>query len=338
MNAETQAPGTSNGKNAWLIIPVFEDWAALNLLLSAIGGLSTDWRFDVLVVNDHPLPPPDGWFAPGAAGTLQSVRVLSLRRNVGHQRAIALGFCHWLRQGYSGQVAVLDADGEDQPRDVLRLLDEAEAQGRVRVVFAARQKRSENLVFRTGYHLYRHVHYLLTGMHVRFGNFSTLSKPHVQALVYQSDLWNHYANAVLRSRLPYASIPTSRGHRLAGRSRMNLGGWVAHGLSALAMFSDVAGTRALLAGAAGLVCSFLLVLVSAVWAAAFGSGAAQWSVLAGLVLFAIFLQATAATLLFLFMVLGNRTAATFIPARDGAVLIGDEKTIWSRAEFPVPAP
>ena len=184
-------------------------------------------------------------------------------------------------------------------------------------------------MFRTGYHLYRFIHLALTGMPVRFGNFSVLSRAQVESLVYHSELWNHYANAVLRSRLPYGSIPTSRGHRYAGQSRLNLGGWVAHGLSALAMFSDVAGTRLLLAAMGGLGLSGLLVLGVglSVWAS--GGPTAWGGLLASLLLMGIFLQAAAATLLFLFMVLGNRTADGFIPARDGEALIAGEERIWA---------
>jgi hypothetical protein len=314
---------------AWLIIPVYEDWTALAVLLQEINEMpSNSWRFNVLVVNDHPLPPPEEWFAEFAEGSLQSIRILSLRRNVGHQRAIALGFCHWLTMGDSGPVVVMDADGEDRPKDILRLLTAAEQNEWRQVIFAARQKRSENMVFRTGYHLYRHLHLWLTGIPVRFGNFSALSSLQIRALVHQSDLWNHYAASVIRSRLPYDSIPTSRGHRLAGKSRMNLAGWVSHGLSALSIYSDIAGTRVLLSSMIGLGFSILLVVASGVYALSTHSAAAYWAVLISLVLTAIFIQAAAATLLFLFMVLGGRTSATFIPIVDGVVLIGDEVVVW----------
>jgi hypothetical protein len=329
MSESAQSGKVSEKTAAWLIIPVYEDWTALAALLQEVNGLQSVWRFNVLVVNDHPLPPPSEWFPPSTRGSLESVHVLSLRRNVGHQRAIALGFCHWLKMDHSGPVVVMDADGEDRPEDILRLLTSAEQNGWRKVVFAARQKRSENMVFRTGYHLYRHLHLWLTGIPVRFGNFSALSAVQIRALVHQSDLWNHYAAAVIRSRLPYDSIPTSRGHRLAGRSRMNLAGWVSHGLSALSIYSDIAGTRVLLASLAGLLFSLLLAVAIGIYAASTSAAAAYWGVLVALVMAVMFMQAAAASLLFLFMVLNGRAAATFIPVRDGMVLIGDETMVWT---------
>jgi polyisoprenyl-phosphate glycosyltransferase len=315
---------------AWLLIPVFNDWDALATLLDRINRLETCWRFRVLLVNDSPLAPPRGWFSPPGAGTLRDVRVLHLRRNTGHQRAIALGLCFWQRNSFNGPVVVMDADGEDRPEDVLRLLAEGERHGWTRVVFAARHKRSENRVYRTGYVVYRHVHRLLTGMSVRFGNFSVLSRAQIAVLVHLPDLWNHYANAVLRSKCAYGAISTSRGHRLAGKSSMNLAGWVAHGLSALAMFSDVIGTRVLLVCTGGAVLSGLLAGVSGLTLRMSSHPAPFWMFWAALAVLAVSVQAIAVTVLFLLLVLGRRTQAEFLPVRDSGSLTGPEEIVWRR--------
>lgn len=321
-----------NKHEAWLVIPVYEDWEALNALLHRINDLDSSWSFHAFLINDHPLRPPDDWFTPPPSGSISDVRILSLRRNVGHQRAIALGLCHWLRQQYQGPVVVMDADGEDQPADITRLLDLGEQQEWRNIIFAERRKRSENWVFRTGYHLYRYAHVWLTGIPVRFGNFSALSATHIQALSHQSELWNHYAAAVIRSKLSYDALPTARGPRLAGQSRMNLAGWVSHGLSALSIYSDIMGTRVLLASTAGLGMSLLALVTSVLFAESQSTGwTIQW-ILIVLILSAIFVQAIAASLLFLFMVLGGRASATFIPIRDGAILTGGETLLWQAPE------
>lgn len=79
----------------------------------------------------------------------------------------------------------------------------------------------------------------------------------VRRLVYMPELWNHLAASIMRSRLPYLAVPTARGVRFAGRSRMNLVGLIVHGLSALSVYTDMIFVRVLLAagaiaGAAGL--------------------------------------------------------------------------------------
>jgi polyisoprenyl-phosphate glycosyltransferase len=64
-------------------------------------------------------------------------------------------------------------------------------------------------------------------------------------LVVVSELWNHYAAAALKARLPYVTVPTHRAGRLSGRSRMNFIGLVTHGLGALSVESETIGVRML---------------------------------------------------------------------------------------------
>ena len=319
-------------QEAWILIPVYEDWDALQTLLLQINGLSGQWRFKVLLINDHALPPPGNWLTTPPPGSITSIHILLLCRNVGHQRAIALGLCHWWRQCFQGPVVIMDGDGEDQPSDIMRLLEAAQASDWLNIVFAERRKRSENWVFRLGYHAYRYVHICLTGIPVRFGNFSVLSASHIKALIHQSELWNHYAAAVIRSKLSYDSIPTARGNRLAGRSRMNLAGWVSHGLSALSIYSDIMGTRVLLAAMTGFGLSLLSLIIMCLFASGTGAVSAYYGIVISLIVATIFVQAIAASLLFLFMVLGGRASATFIPVRDGAILTGEEYAIWQADE------
>jgi polyisoprenyl-phosphate glycosyltransferase len=71
----------------------------------------------------------------------------------------------------------------------------------------------------------------------------------VQRLVHMPELWNNLAACILRSRLPYTTVPTVRGTRYTGRSTMNLVSLVVHGLSVMSVHSDVIFVRALLVAA-----------------------------------------------------------------------------------------
>ena len=70
------------------------------------------------------------------------VDVLRLRRNVGHQRAIAIGLAFIHAHRPCRAVVVMDADGEDRPSDVPRLLARLDAAGDPAIVFAERTRRS----------------------------------------------------------------------------------------------------------------------------------------------------------------------------------------------------
>src|SRR4051812_37592691 len=232
-----------------VLIPVFNDWPAVARLLieldRTLGVSGRDAR--VLLVDDGSSETPGPDLAPPAPRRLREIEILQLRRNVGHQRAIAIGLSHSEFAIQAEVIVVMDGDGEDRPDDVPRLVDELERADGRRIIFAKRLRRSEGALFATMYALYRWLHLLLTGERVRFGNFSAIPAPLLGRLNTMSELWNHYAAAVIKSRVPYATIITTRGIRYSGTTKMNYVGLVTHGLSAMSVFGDLIGVRLLAA-------------------------------------------------------------------------------------------
>ena len=111
-----------------------------------------------------------------------------LRRNLGHQRAIAIGLAHIQRSGKCDAVVVMDADGEDTPEGVAQLLHAYTESHGSRAIFAERSRRTESVSFRCFYHLYKILHRSLTGFSVRVGNFSILPARYLNTLVVLSEL------------------------------------------------------------------------------------------------------------------------------------------------------
>jgi len=233
-----------------IVTPVLDDWDSLRILVAAIANALAEARVqvDVLAVDDgslHGFEPGELALPPG--GAVRSVQVLRLAANLGHQRAIAVGLTEMAKRADLDAVVVMDSDGEDRPEDISRLLDVARSEPGL-IVMAQRAKRSESLTFRVAYRLYKLMFRSLTGRVIDFGNFSLLPMRAVRRLVHMPELWNNLAAAILRCRLPYRAVPTERGHRYAGISRMNLPALVIHGLSAMSVYTDVIFVR-ILAGA-----------------------------------------------------------------------------------------
>ena len=244
---DDESPRRKRAEEIVILIPVFNDWASLEELLPRLdqelsrSGVGAD----ILVVDDGSLLDADGLFDAGSFHAIGRIDVLRLRRNLGHQRAIAVGLAYVEDCLGASAVVVMDADGEDDPADVPRLLARLREEGHQKVVFAERSRRSESMTFRIFYVFYKVLHYLLTGKGVRVGNFSAIPRRRLSSLVVVAEMWNHYAAAVFRSRQPHCMIPTRRGRRLCGRSSMNFVSLVAHGLSAISVYSDVVGVRLL---------------------------------------------------------------------------------------------
>lgn len=300
------------------LIPVYEDWAAVASLLEELDRVleGDGRRASVLLVDDGSETGPSTHSGADSYRALTSVRILRLRRNLGHQRAICVGLSHLQAESEAPLVVVMDGDGEDAPADVPRLLDRAAAEGGERIVFAERSRRSEGAAFTLAYSLFRLLHWLLTGRRIRVGNFSVVPRSRLEGLVAVPDLWNHYAAAVVASRQPWTTVPTDRAKRLAGRGRMGWTGLVVHGLSAISVHADLVGVRLLFAAGGVLVLTTLAVGAVVVVRLFTDLAVPGWATYTTGLLVVILLQTVTFALLFSFAVLGNRRGAAVLPMRD----------------------
>ena len=306
-----------------VLVPVYDDWDAVSALLARLDDALTR-PVDVMLVDDGSTEPAR---AGGPFEQLRRVDVVHLRRNLGHQRAIAIGLYEVATRAPHATVVVMDGDGEDRPDHVPVLLAEHERLGGI-IVFAARSKRLEGPLFRVFYALFRLAHRALTGLPVRIGNFSVLPPDAVARLMAAPDLWNHYAAAVVRARLRHATVPLPRGARLAGRTRMNFVALLVHGLSAISVFSDVVSAR-LLAGSVALLLGSTLAIAIVVAIRGFtGLAIPGWATYAAGLLVVVFLQALMLSVLLVFGMMGTRTQLGFLPARDAGFFVLSRTTLW----------
>lgn len=314
-----------------ILVPVFNDWAALGQLLLLLDEvLAKHSRLaNVLIVDDgSTVPAGADDFPKRTFQALDRVDVLQLRRNLGHQRAIAVGLAYIADKVPCRAVIVMDSDGEDDPRDVPRLIQKYYQEGERKIIFAERTQRSETRFFRMFYSLYRAFHYLLTSQKVRVGNFSIIPAGRLASLVVVSEIWNHYASAVYKSRQPLDSIPTKRACRLVGESKMNFAGLVIHGLSAISVYSDVVGVRLM-------VMTFLLIVLAVTGLCVVvgvrlltNLAVPGWATYCTGLLVIVLLQAVMFSLAFSFLILGTRQGSTFLPLRDYSYFVGPTTTLY----------
>jgi glycosyltransferase involved in cell wall biosynthesis len=316
-----------------ILIPVFDDWDCAARLLPLIDAELSGTAADVhvILIDDGSTTPASVDLVP-ALQSISDVRVLRLRGNLGHQRAIAIGLYYVHQFLPSDATIVMDGDGEDRPRDIPALLAGLAQSGGREMVFAARTKRLERPAFRFFYRLYRVVHRVLTGIPVRVGNFSVVPRASVDRLMISSDLWNHYAAAAFRSKLPLRTVPLERGARLTGKSRMNFFALVVHGLSAISVFADVVSVR-LLVGATAFGLLSLLLSAGVLYGRFFMPHAIPaWAAIAVGSLAVVCLQAMMLSLVLVLAVISARSHTSFIPLRDSEYYILETKRLWGKHE------
>ncbi|HUQ19570.1 MAG TPA: glycosyltransferase [Gemmatimonadaceae bacterium] len=313
-----------------VLIPVFDDWASLSLLLPQIDDALAQNRrsASVIIVNDCSIQPPSNLSIEKRFTAINSVDILSLTRNVGHQRALAIGISYIATQRPCRAVIILDGDGEDRPSDIPKLLTAFETNGGTRVVFAQRTRRSEGLVFTMFYRLYRLAHRLMTGIRVEVGNFSVIPYASVQKLAVVSEIWNHYAAAVVHAKFPSVLVPTERGNRLAGRSSMDFVALVGHGLSAMSVFSDKIAVRML--AVTGFVVSLLVIAFVAVMGVRIFTDIVVpgWTTTAFIFMALLLAQAGLLAVVFSFMTQADRARSSFIPAKEYEPFVESFYRVW----------
>ncbi len=280
-----------------VVMPVYEDLEASSKLFVELARTQGPDTY-VVAVDDGSVRQPLPISAIEASG-LEGV-VIRLRRNVGHQRAIAIGL-GYVAEHFDGNdiVVVMDSDGEDTPESITELvagLDSAD----VDVVVASRRSRVESLKFKSFYIFYKLLFSLLSGRQISFGNFMAAKMPAVRRLASMQELWIHVAACVLGSKLRVQTCALDRGPRYAGRSKMNFVGLALHGFRALMVFAEDVLVRV------GIACTLVAALsiiggIVATGLKMLGFASQGWFSLAFGILVLVFLQTAALTLIILML-------------------------------------
>ena len=311
-----------------IIIPVFNDWESFVLLLQRIDTVmaNKNLQVQILAVNDGSFTDfnvDEDW------RHISRIQKINLIRNIGHQRAIAVGLSYCWKEGISDYIVVMDADGEDKPEDISLLMDFSKKKPN-HIIFAKRTRRSENFLFKLGYIVYKTVYRVLTGASISFGNFCLIPIKLLDNVVHHSEIWNHFSAGINRSRIPFSIMPTQRGNRYAGDSKMNLVSLILHGLSAISVRTDVVAARLLLFTlwliALGLFGLFTVITVRFFTDLAIPG----WATYVTIGLSTIIIQAFIMSLMLVFLVLQYRTQVMFIPALNFESFIKSMEIIFER--------
>jgi polyisoprenyl-phosphate glycosyltransferase len=317
-----------------VVIPVYNDWESVGRLLQGLGAVAREHRLQlsVILVDDASSTPAPEQFPDLDDTVIRRLRIVRLAFNLGHQRAIAVGIVVASEQPAEHEATVvMDGDGEDRPEDLPRLL-QASKESPSAVVCARRARRSESVLFKLFYALYKLTFGNLTGVRIDFGNFCLIPSALLRTIAAQPGIWNHLAATLTRSRVPLVKIDTDRGARFAGKSKMSFVSLVVHGLSAITVYADVVLVRLLLATGVLAGAAFLGLL--AVLGIRFLTTKAipGWTSNVAGTMVTLLVQATVSSVIGVFIILSQRTTRPILPAVDARDFIGSVRTLIGAAE------
>jgi hypothetical protein len=241
------------------LIPVFNDWQALNSLLPEIlkrPAISQYSEVHFVLVDDHSDEKRD--LEPeGGVRLKTSFTVLQLARNMGHQIAIAIGL-HYIQEHFDFKhLVVLDADGQDNPADIDSLIALA-AEHPDCVIAARRISRVESAGFTALYYLHRSLTRLLTGKIIAFGNYLLLTPQNLKLVVNSPSSWVSFSGTVAKQAPCLAYVNSTRLGREKGSSKMSFSKLLMHSLRINSVFTAVIAVRILLFSLLAIGLSMLL--------------------------------------------------------------------------------
>jgi hypothetical protein len=158
-----------------------------------------------------------------------------MRENRGHARCIAAGLKYIFEKEEFDYVIPMDGDGEDRPEEIKEFIKSIENNPEQTVV-GERVKRSEAFIFKFCYFFHKIITLVFTGHSIKFGNFTCLTKSTVEKLVNEKATWNSFSGALTKVEKNKISIPSIRGERYFGPSKMSFSNLLKHSLSIISVF------------------------------------------------------------------------------------------------------
>ena len=220
-----------------ILIPVYNDWQSVFKLLDEINLnlANLDHEISVIIVNDasnHDREDEDKDFE-----NLNSVKILNMKINQGHTRCIATGLKYIFEKEDFDYVIPMDGDGEDRPEEIKDFIDKISISNDKTIV-GERVKRSEDLIFKTCYQLHKLITLTFTGKSIKFGNFTCLPKSTVEKMVNEKATWNSFSGSLRKIENDFITIPSIRGIRYFGPTKMSFYNLIKHSLSIISVFRN----------------------------------------------------------------------------------------------------
>ena len=218
-----------------ILIPVYNDWQSLSKLLDEINNLSIDPKFQISVTIVNDASNHDRQDKDKSLDNIHSIKILNMKINQGHARCIATGLKYIYEKEDFDYVIPMDGDGEDRPEEIKEFLNQIENSNN-KPIIGERIKRSENFIFKVCYQLHKLITLTFTGKSIKFGNYTCLSKTTVEKMINEKATWNSFSGSLTKIEKDLFSVPSTRGARYFGPSKMSFFNLIKHSLSIISVF------------------------------------------------------------------------------------------------------
>ena len=218
-----------------ILIPLYNDWKSVSKLLDEINNLSIDSEVQISVIIVNDASNHDRQEEDKNLDNIFSIKILNMKVNQGHARCIATGLKYIYEKEDFDYVIPMDGDGEDRPEEIKDFIKQIEFSNSKPIV-GSRVRRSEGLLFKICYRIHKLITFTFTGQSIKFGNFTCLPKSTVEKMINEKATWNSFSGSLTKVEKDLLSMPSTRGTRYFGPSKMSFYNLIKHSLSIISVF------------------------------------------------------------------------------------------------------
>ena len=218
-----------------ILIPIFNDWQSVLKLLDEINNLSlnSEFQLSIIILNDASnFDRPD---IENSFENIQSLKILNMKHNQGHARCIATGLKYIFEKDDFDFAIPMDGDGEDRPEEIKNFVEYLNYTSDKPIV-GERVKRSESLLFKFCYSVHKILTFAFTGQSIKFGNYTCLPKSTVEKMINDKASWSSFSGALTKLEKERSTVPSIRGSRYFGPSKMSFKNLIIHSLAIISVF------------------------------------------------------------------------------------------------------
>ena len=228
-----------------ILIPIYNDWQSVFKLLENIDSETKGLEDEasVIIVNDASTEQKPEININ--LNNIKSVQVINMKENRGHARCYAAGLKYINEKEDFDYVIPMDGDGEDRPEEIKLLIKKAKEYPDT-VITANRVKRSEGFIFKSCYLIHKYLTYIFTGQSIKFGNYTCLPKFAADKMSKEAATWSSFSGSLSKIAKERKSVPSIRGPRYFGPSKMSFFNLLKHSLSIIAVFKNTVLIRSII--------------------------------------------------------------------------------------------
>ena len=218
-----------------ILIPVYNDFQSASKLIVDINSVISNLNeeFSIIIINDASTEKAE--INVSNIDKIKSVKIINMKENQGHARCIASGMKYIFDNDEFDYLIPMDGDGEDRAEEISKFIEFLNYD-KSKPIVGERVKRSEGLIFKLCYKFHKIITYVFTGQSIKFGNYTCLPRSTVEKMINEKATWSSFSGSLSKLEKNRSTIPSIRGERYFGPSKMSFYNLIKHSLSIIAVF------------------------------------------------------------------------------------------------------